>query len=120
MRRENMLRGKNSRVVKRVEASVMGSNVEGKKWRELNRLLDGMLVEHYAWGLVIDLPEPASERFVYDQGREWAGIAQKLENQVEPSKEAGGIPKRRGVYSLVFAGNLSGRMRGGRQQSAKK
>lgn len=115
-----MVRGKNSRVVERVEASVMGSNVEGKKWQQLNRLLDGMLVEHYAWGLVIDEPEPESERSVYDRGGEWAGIARKLKNELEPSTKAGGIPKRRGVYSLVFAGTPLGKMRGGRLVPAKK
>jgi hypothetical protein len=112
------VRGKNSPVVKRVRNLVTGSNVEKKRWKELNRLLDGMLVEHYAWGLVIDEPEPESERPIYDRGTAWSGVAQKLKNHLEPWKDPAGTAKRRGVYSLV-AGTLLGKMRGGRLEPAK-
>jgi hypothetical protein len=112
-----MMHGKNSQVVKPVGPSAMGSNVEGNKWKELNRLLDGMLEEHYAWGLVVDEPEP--ERPPYDRGRARAGVAPKPKHQLEKSKEAGETPQRRGVYSLVSTGTLLGKMRGGRLEPAK-
>lgn len=112
------MRGKNSQLVKPVEPPAMGSNVEGKKWKELNRLLDGMLEQHYAWGLVVDESEP--ERPLSDRGRDRAGVAPKPTHQLEKSKEAGEIPRRPGVYSLVSDGTLLGKMRGGRQEPAKK